>query len=632
MKRKRAGIRCLGLLLALVLAAGLLPLGGGTAWAEDPGLNYFISLNFDSSMGTASLSTVFTFAGDTVSVAAEPGQGYVLKSIRVFRAGTDVLLFDITDSGQFTMPAEDVMVDVEFDWPSVTYYPVWVGETRVTSANMTDVLGDGTVSYTPGEGSGTLTVTGSPAVTGLHEGAMIWAEGIGLTIEASGGLSLSNDAAAYAVQVTGDLSITGDYTGGGLCSTGGSVTVDGNAAVAGKAAGVFASGDVKITGETVTVSASDAAGVGVVSENGSVVVTGGTWTLDGPAQAVRAKNDISIPGTHEVSDPDDADVIQVDGFWTVTVEGAPAGHVVISPIPPVTFTVTFDANGGSPASQTLQTGEDGILNGDQLSELNATVEREGYKLLGWSLSQGGSVQDLSAYAFSADQTVYAVWELRTFKVVFKANGGSETPSQTVQYGKTASEPDDPVKAGSSFDGWCTDSALTKPYDFSTPVKADLTLYAKWIQTVKYTVVSGGGTIYGKNSGRTVVIVVKRTPKDAECFKHFTSVCIDGATLTPGTDYNAKSGSTVITLEPAYLKTLHTGSHIVTIKFDDGKATTGLTVKAGTGGGRRGARGRTTPSTGDSGDLMLWTGLLLGSGVGLAALGYTRRRLRRSGRL
>ena len=158
------------------------------------------------------------------------------------------------------------------------------------------------------------------------------------------------------------------------------------------------------------------------------------------------------------------------------------------------------------------------------------------------------------------------------------------------------------------------------------------LYAKWEQVVKYTVVSGGGSIYGKTSGKDLVITVRRTPKDAECFKHFTGVKIDGGELTYGTDYTAEAGSTVVTFKAACLSKLNSGTHIITFTFDDGKATTGLTVKAGSGGGntRRGGSGGNNPDTGDPSTL-LWTGLLLFSAVGLGAVSYSSRRLRRAGR-
>lgn len=64
-------------------------------------------------------------------------------------------------------------------------------------------------------------------------------------------------------------------------------------------------------------------------------------------------------------------------------------------------------------------------------------------------------------------------------ITFQPNNGQPTFTQTVPDGGQAVLPDEPSKKGHKFIGWYTDSALTKAYDFSTPVKSDLTLYAKW---------------------------------------------------------------------------------------------------------------------------------------------------------
>ena len=114
----------------------------------------------------------------------------------------------------------------------VTTYPVWVGGVQVTSANKDDILGDGKVSYTPGEGSGTLTITGTPAITGLHENALIYADGVDLTINAASGLTLNSAGSgvyvrAGGITIGGNATITSD--GYALYSGDGSVTVNGDA-------------------------------------------------------------------------------------------------------------------------------------------------------------------------------------------------------------------------------------------------------------------------------------------------------------------------------------------------------------------------------------------------------------------
>jgi len=66
--------------------------------------------------------------------------------------------------------------------------------------------------------------------------------------------------------------------------------------------------------------------------------------------------------------------------------------------------------------------------------------------------------------------IYAKIKARTFTVTFE---GLEA-KQPVEYGKTASKPEtDPTKDGYTFDGW--------DFDFSTPIKADTEIKAKWVE-------------------------------------------------------------------------------------------------------------------------------------------------------
>ena len=64
-------------------------------------------------------------------------------------------------------------------------------------------------------------------------------------------------------------------------------------------------------------------------------------------------------------------------------------------------------------------------------------------------------------------------------ITFQPNNGQPTFTQTVPDGGQAVVPDQPTRKGYTFEGWYTDSELTKAYDFSTPVNSNFTLYAKW---------------------------------------------------------------------------------------------------------------------------------------------------------
>ena len=68
----------------------------------------------------------------------------------------------------------------------------------------------------------------------------------------------------------------------------------------------------------------------------------------------------------------------------------------------------------------------------------------------------------------------------THTIHFQTNGGSEISSIDIINGSLLSEPDAPAKDGYIFGGWYSDELLTSSYNFSEPVSASITLYAKWV--------------------------------------------------------------------------------------------------------------------------------------------------------
>jgi len=62
------------------------------------------------------------------------------------------------------------------------------------------------------------------------------------------------------------------------------------------------------------------------------------------------------------------------------------------------------------------------------------------------------------------------------------------------------KPADPTRDGYTFGGWYTDEVCTQAYDFSTPVTADLTLYAKWTKNAVNPGGNGGSGTNGGNGG------------------------------------------------------------------------------------------------------------------------------------
>jgi len=217
----------------------------------------------------------------------------------------------------------------------------------------------------------------------------------------------------------------------------------------------------------------------------------------------------------------------------------------------------------------------------------------------------------------------------TYTVTFDVGGHGTAPAaQTVKDGQTATKPANLTETGWTFGGWYTEAACANAFDFATPITADITLFAKWTENapveITYTVTDGANSTWTKGSGATVTITVKRNVDDDTCFSHFTGVQISGTTLA-ASGYEAKAGSTVITLKADTLQQFSAGTHAVTINFDDGAARTDLIIKAAQSTGKSSG----SPKTGDSSRLGLWLALSAVGALGVAGLGiYGKKRRNR----
>ncbi len=168
------------------------------------------------------------------------------------------------------------------------------------------------------------------------------------------------------------------------------------------------------------------------------------------------------------------------------------------------YQVTFNSQGGSPVN--AQT----VRYGAHITEPGAPT-RQNYVFAGWHKEKECINQfDFNSETMPAhDLTLYAKWTVGAgtkLTVSFNSKGGSSVPSQSVEYGKTATKPNDPTRIGCTFNGWYSDPDRTIPYDFgNTPVTGDITLYAGWIFN-QYTVTfnAGPGTLADGKKSKTVI--------------------------------------------------------------------------------------------------------------------------------
>ena len=141
--------------------------------------------------------------------------------------------------------------------------------------------------------------------------------------------------------------------------------------------------------------------------------------------------------------------------------------------------VTFNSAGGSAVEA------QDVLEGDKATE-PAGPTRVGYTFDGWY--NGETLYDFDDVV-TENLTLTAAW-LENFTVTFNSDGGSAVAAQEVADGGTAIEPTDPTKEGYTLNGWYNGETL---FNFTTPITADITLTAHWLENFTVTFDSQGGS-------------------------------------------------------------------------------------------------------------------------------------------
>lgn len=232
----------------------------------------------------------------TNAKSATSGWNWVGSAFWTVNAGTDG-------------PLAEYSFDMNYVWQLelAEVYPVWLGDKQVTVENKDDVLGDGTVSYEPGDGTGTLTITTAmPNITGFSSYGMIHANGIGLTINAPHGLHLDEKNYYYGLSV---------YNG--------SLTFNGNLSGSMKNFEMYVSGgDLKVIGN-IDFSTSNSWGIyvlGNVDIEGNVALRASNHCIE--AHSLKVKGNLSVSNQSEYFYP----IELHDG--DLTVEGNVTGSAV----------------------------------------------------------------------------------------------------------------------------------------------------------------------------------------------------------------------------------------------------------------------------------------------------------------
>ena len=141
------------------------------------------------------------------------------------------------------------------------------------------------------------------------------------------------------------------------------------------------------------------------------------------------------------------------------------------------YVVTFETYGGTTLLGTPIKPQE-VKAGD-LMDRPADPVKPGHDFVGWYTDETFTTKFDFKAPVNSNLTVYAKYDIHTFEIRFESNGGPIISSQIIEYDKTVTEPEAPEKEGYTFIGWYSDYSLSVPYDFTTPVKEEFVLYAKW---------------------------------------------------------------------------------------------------------------------------------------------------------
>ena len=142
-----------------------------------------------------------------------------------------------------------------------------------------------------------------------------------------------------------------------------------------------------------------------------------------------------------------------------------------------TYTVNFEANGGSPAPQ-KQT----ISNGGKITEPAPMIKSANYGFAGWYKEAAfNNLWNFDNNTVTGNTTLYAKWDSNCYAVFFVEYGGTPAPQpQIIAHGGKVVKPQNMSIEGAIFEGWYKEGAFINQWNFNSDTVTELTtLYAKW---------------------------------------------------------------------------------------------------------------------------------------------------------
>ena len=279
------------------------------------------------------------------------------------------------------------------------------------------------------------------------------------------------------------------YTFAGWATTSGATTALGSYTVTGSAI-LYAVWTPQTYTITYNVNTADS---GLPQRSSDSFTVGTTSPIVLPTVGTMAKSGYTFLGWSETAGTGGAGGTSVSNPYTPTATITLYAMWTTQPI----HVVTFKANYTGPADATQSSTT-------QVNLVANPYNRTGYTFRGWATSQAnadaGTVAylDQASYSFSADITLYAIWQINSYVITFAKNDGSgTTATANYNYGATnaLSYSSGWSRTGYNFLGWAETNGATSALGSYTVTSA-ATLYAVWqlkTHTITYNKNDGSGS-------------------------------------------------------------------------------------------------------------------------------------------
>ncbi|MGN0153798.1 MAG: InlB B-repeat-containing protein [Lachnospiraceae bacterium] len=285
-----------------------------------------------------------------------------------------------------------------------------------------------------------------------------------------------------------NCSIQGDVDNAGTIED---TVIDGNVDNAGTITDAEIEGDVKNTGNiTKTDIEGKTENEGTIAESNLTgdVENGTTGTIENSDVTGNVSNAGQLTGGSVAGDVDNSGSISDTEIKADKVDNS--GEITGADIKPLDeekgLEVTNDSNGK--ISNTDIAGD--VTNNGEITEgstVSGTTTNDGVisdSTLEGNVVNKGTLENNNLEGAEVDNTEGVVKndeQVVTYTVSFvPGEYGTAPDAQTIDYGKEAVWPKDPVDDQYAFAGWYEEALLVTEFDFASPIKKDTVLYGKWV--------------------------------------------------------------------------------------------------------------------------------------------------------